>query len=400
MASPVTPEIRLRANAARTFSAVYLAVLLLSFHWALVAYANSSYLHQFVSDKVIGALYTIGSILTIIAFFFISRSLRRFGNYAATLALSVAEIILLIGLALAPSLYLAVPLFVVHHAIVPLLLFNADIFIEHLIGKSEDVTGGKRGIVLVILSLGGAVAALCAGFLLGSGEPRFTLLYLVSATFMLAFLCLAARCFRAFRDPTYNDINVFETLRHFWIKHDFRFVFLAHFLLQLFFAWMVIYVPLYLLSVVGFTWDEIGLILFVGLFAYVLFEYPIGEIADRWIGEKEMMGTGFMILAVTTMYMAFLRPPLLLPWMITMFMTRLGASLVEVTTESYFFKHTRDADASIISFFRASRPLAYTLGALLGSVALLYVPFNYTFVLLGLLMLPGIAFAIFLKDTR
>ena len=78
----------------------------------------------------------------------------------------------------------------------------------------------------------------------------------------------------------------------------------------------------------------------------------------------------------------------------------IGAALVEATTESYFFKHTRDADASVISFFRASRPLAYLLGALLGTLSLLYIPFNYTFVLLGILMLPGIACAMLLKDTR
>ena len=400
MASPVASEIRRRAQGAHSFGVVYLAILLFSFHWALVAFVNSSYLYQFVSDKAVGGLYTIGSILTIIAFFFIARALRRFGNYAATLALALCEIALLLGMAFIPSVYFAVPLFLAHHAIVPLLLFNVDIFTEHLIGRNEGVTGGKRGIVLVILSLGGAVAALAAGFLLGSGEPRFTLLYLVSAAFMLAFFYLAFRCFRGFRDPSYADINMIVTLRHFWVTHDFRFVFLAHVLLQLFFAWMVIYVPLYLFSVIGFAWDEIGLILFVALFAYVLFEYPIGEIADRYIGEKEMMGVGFMILAITTIYIAFLKMPLLLPWMVTMFMTRLGAALVEATTESYFFKHTRDADASVISFFRASRPLAYLLGALLGTLSLLYIPFNYTFVLLGILMLPGTAFAMLLKDTR
>ncbi len=86
--------------------------------------------------------------------------------------------------------------------------------------------------------------------------------------------------------------------------------------------------------------------------------------------------------------------------MITMFMTRVGASLVEATTESYFFKHTKDADANIISFFRASRPLAYMLGALLGTLSLLYMQFNYTFVFLGILMLPGVVFALLLKDTR
>lgn len=400
MSSPIVPEIRRRARHVRAFGVMYVTILLFAFHWALVAYINSTYIAQFVSNEVVGALYTIGSLLTIVAFFFIPRALRALGNYRMTLGFAIAEGCLLIGLAVAPSSYIAVTLFVLHHALVPLLLFNVDIFTEHLIGKKEGVTGRKHGIMLTVLSIGGALATLGAGLLLGGEQPRFFLVYLTSASCMLAFCYFIVRNFKTFRDPQYSDINVLKALRHFLLKHDFRFVFLAHFLLQLFFAWMVIYVPLYLSTVIGFAWNEIGLILFVGLFAYVLCEYPIGKIADQYIGEKEMMAAGFIVLAITTMYIAFLHVPLLLPWMITMFMTRVGASLIEVTTESYFFKHTKDTNANSISFFRASRPLAYLAGALLGSLTLIFVPFNYTFLLLGLLMLPGIVFAMMLKDTR
>jgi hypothetical protein len=40
------------------------------------------------------------------------------------------------------------------------------------------------------------------------------------------------------------------------------------------------------------------------------------------------------------------------------------------------------------------------IGALLGSLALLYVPFEMLFLILALLMIPGILFALALKDTR
>jgi hypothetical protein len=40
------------------------------------------------------------------------------------------------------------------------------------------------------------------------------------------------------------------------------------------------------------------------------------------------------------------------------------------------------------------------VGALLGSITLLLIPFNYAFLILGLLMLPGIVFSMLLKDTR
>src|SRR5690606_3456714 len=131
---------------------------LLSLHWALVIYINSTYLEQFVPNEVIGALFTIGSALTIIAFFFISRVLQKLGNYQLTLGLAITEILVLIGLALTDELRVAVPLFVLHQALVPLLLFNLDVFTEHIIGNNETVTGGTRGLVLTIMGIAGAIA--------------------------------------------------------------------------------------------------------------------------------------------------------------------------------------------------------------------------------------------------
>jgi len=73
---------------------------------------------------------------------------------------------------------------------------------------------------------------------------------------------------------------------------------------------------------------------------------------------------------------------------------------VEATTESYFFKHTKGNDANTMSFFRLTRPLAMLIGALAGSVALLYLPFELIFVVLGCMMLPGIFFTRALTDTK
>ncbi len=113
-----------------------------------------------------------------------------------------------------------------------------------------------------------------------------------------------------------------------------------------------------------------------------------------------MMAFGFAILAVSTSWFVFLDHSPLVTWMAVMFMTRVGASFVETTTESYFFKHTESKDTNIIGIFRITRPLSYVLGALLGSITLHYLNFHLLFVLLGLLMIPGMFFAMALKDTR
>lgn len=389
-----------RLNKLASLFVVYVAMFVLSLHWAIVIYANSTYVGQFVSSEAVGILYVVGSSLSVFIFLFVSRILRRVGNYSLTVALAVLEIIALLGLAFIPLREAVLPLFVLHQAVVPLLLFNLDVFAEARVGNDEKATGGIRGIILVMMSLSGAIAPLISGFLISDGDPRFHYAYIVGGLLMIPFLYLIIRHFRSFQDPSYGEVKILPTIRKFWIHRSMRSVFLAGFLLQLFFAWMVVYTPLYLATVIGMSWNHIGLVLFVGLMAYVLFEYPIGEIADRYIGEREMMAFGFLIIIISTAWIAFLDTALLLPWMLVLFATRTGASLVEATTESYFFKHTKGSDANFISFFRITRPLSYVAGALLGSFALLYLPFNYTFIVLAVVLIPGIFIALSIADTK
>lgn len=400
MANPVHPEHRRHLRHSSKFPVVYGAMLLLSLHWAVVTYINSTFLEQFISNQAIGALYMIGSTITILAFVFISRVLKELGNYHLTIGLALAEVFVLLGMAATTDMRIVIPLFIAHHAIVPLLLFNLDVFMESFIGNHEERTGGKRGLLLTFMSIAGAIAPLTSGFLIGDGTPRFFLAYIVSALIMLPFIWIIVNNLKHFKDPRYESIEIVSSLRHFWTHRSLRYVFVAHFLLQLFFAWMVIYTPLYLSTVVGFGWNEIGVIFFFALLAYVILEYPIGEIADRYIGEKEMMATGFLILALSTAWLTFISTPSLIPWMVTMFITRVGASLVETTTESYFFKQIGGSDSNVISFFRITRPLAYVLGALIGSFTLLYVELAHLFVILGICLIPGIPLALLLKDTK
>jgi MFS-type transporter involved in bile tolerance (Atg22 family) len=88
--------------------------------------------------------------------------------------------------------------------------------------------------------------------------------------------------------------------------------------------------------------------------------------------------------------------------MIAMFATRVGASLIEATSESYFFKHTNGDDNALISFFRITRPLSYVLGALLGSITLYLFndQMQFLFMVLAFLMIPGFFFTLKLKDTK
>jgi len=386
---------------AKSFRSIYFALFMIAFQSVVTLYINSTYLEQFVAPGSVGVLFMAGAAISIVSLLTVAKPLRRFGTLSFALGLIFLNVATLLGMGLIDIGFVVIPLFIIHQALSPLLFFSLDVCLESLTGEEERNTGSRRGFILSMLSFASAVAPLLTGFILGDGiNPNFTAVYLTSAALLLPLAAFFYFNFRSFKEASYTDVTLMPALRAFWHDTNLRYVFCAHFLLQLFFAWTVIYMPLYLATELHFSWDAIGAILFVGLLAYVFLEYPVGLIADRYLGEQEMMAAGFMILGVSTAWLSFIATAAIIPWMVAMFMTRMGAAFVESTTESYFFKHATGEDANIIGFFRMTRPLAIIVGAALGTVALLIVPFQFIFALLGMLLLSGVVFATLIEDTR
>jgi sugar phosphate permease len=390
----------MRRAAKRRLIPIYATILLLVFHTFVVAYINSSFLEQFISAKSVGTIYTLGSALSVLIFLFISRVLQNVGNFKLTVLLLFTNFFAVLGMAFATSLEVAVPLFIVHLITIPLIIFNLDVFMEERIGADESATGSSRGLLLTLASLVGAISPLVSGLLIDPTSGDFATAYVVSAATLVPVLIILIFFFKDFSDPEYGEIDVFSAFHTFWINVNIRSVFIAQFVLQMFFMMMVVYTPLYLTGNIGLSWAEFGIIMFFAQMAYVIFEYPIGIIADRYIGEKEMMGFGFLIIAISTAWISFVTVPSVLVWSVIMFTTRIGAALVEVTTESYFFKQTKSSDAQIISFFRITRPLAYVIGAVVASLSLLYVPFNMLFIVFALIMIPAMFCTLYIEDTK
>jgi len=394
-----TTRFSLHTKPKRRMIPLYAASLLLAFHTFMVAYINSSFLGQFIDEASVGSIYIVGSALSVLVFLFVSRVLHRVGNFKLTLGLLFINMIAVAGMSIANELREAIPLFLVHLISIPLIIFNLDVFMEEQIGNNEGSTGSNRGLLLTLASMIGAVSPFLSSLIVGSSGD-FTTVYLISSLTLIPIIIILFFFFSDFSDPEYDEIDLFSAIRTFWEQSNIRNVFLSHFSLQIFFVSMVVYTPLYLTNQIGLTWTEFGIAIFCGQMAYVLFEYPIGIIADKYIGEKEMMALGWMIIIIAVSSMAFVTEPSVVIWSVIMFMTRFGASFVEVTTESYFFKQTKSSDAQVISFFRITRPLSYVLGAVIASLALLYLPFNLLFLIFAAMFIPAMFFTSSIVDTK
>lgn len=378
---------------------VYLLAVVFHYHTLVVSYTSPTYLGDFIDLKHIGLLYSIGSIGSLLMFILLPSVLKRFGNVLVTIGLMVISIgtLAMMGVGLStPLVVVGLLLFLV---INPLLYLSMDIFSETLIGKNEGATGHVRGMTLSLMSLAALCAPLTISYLVADGD-NLAQLYFIAIGVGVLFNLIVIMAFRSFVDPLYHRVQFRPLLKQCWESKPIKLVLSAHFLVQVFFTWTVVYIPLYLASVLNLPWSSIGAIIAAGLLAYVLFEYPIGILADDYFGEKEMMAVGFLILALTTASISFMTTVNILPWMMLMFVSRIGASLTEVTTESYFFKKVTGQDANLMSVFRLTRPLAVLGGSLLGSLCLAIMPFHLAFIVLGFVMVIGIFLALGIEDTR
>ena len=82
-----------------------------------------------------------------------------------------------------------------------------------------------------------------------------------------------------------------------------------------------------------------------------------------------------------------------------LFVSRIGASLVESASESYFFKHVKKEDAGLISLFRMVRPISYILVPLITIPRMLFFSYSTSFYFLALFTLSGLLF-IPKRDTK
>lgn len=376
---------------------IYLLGFLFALHGALPAYINSTYLSRFTTESFVGILYTVSAVLSILFFALIPRALRRFGNYRTMFALLIVDFIALLGLTSATSVALVSLCFVASFIAIALIGFNLDVFLESF--SKDTVTGKIRGTLLSTSNIAWIIAPLIGSFILTDGD--YWKIFLATALLILPILFLLRNNLKHFKDSRYEIIPARSTAREIIANKNIRSVFFVSFLLQFFYSWMVIYTPIYLYTYVGWSWREIGVMFSIMLLPFALTEAPLGKLADTRWGEKEVMSVGFIVMALATGMMAFIGTKSFFLWTATLFVSRIGASMVEIMSETYFFKKINPEQANVIGLFRTMRPSAYLVSPLVATLLFSFaLPLKYIFIVLALVMFLGLHWSLELQDTR
>ncbi len=386
------------------FYIIYILAFLVAFHIALLLYVESTFVESTLKQlsinnigKFVGIIYSVAALVVLIIFLNISKILTKLGNFKLAFIFFSIETLALFGLVFIQSPIILILIFIIHLIMMRLVFFNIDLFLE---GNSRDEsTGTTRGMFLTSSNIAFIIAPFMAGFILTDGD--FWKLFFISGFIMIPTLLLLYFQFRDHKDPIYDNISLINTLREIWQRKNLYKIMVSAFLLRFFYSWMVIYTPIYLHKEIGLNLSEIvGIIIPIALLPFILFQFMLGKIADEKLGEKEILTAGFIVAGFTTMLLSFVTSTNVIVWALLLFATRVGASFIEIMTETYFYKKIDATDTHLMGCFRTLVPLAYLIGPLVATGFLMFFDYRYLFVTLGIIMLFGLKYSLTIQDTK
>ena len=377
---------------------MYILSFLFTLHISLSAYVNSIFLTKFIDEKYVGLLYTTASLLALILLSQSSNILKYFGNRRLVLWLLLINMSALALLITSSNAFIVATSFIFFISTNTIIFLCLDIFIERF-GNPETI-GKTRGLYLTIINIAWMLSPLITALLIARNNGYITVYILAFITVVIMTLGLFLSV-KSFKDKQYNRTPFLETYRYLKTNRHMFAITVINFILQFFFAWMVVYTPIYLYQHIGLGWDQIGVIFTIMLAPFVIFGLPIGILIDKYhFNKRKLLYIGFIIMSASTLYIPFIETTGIALWALVLFLTRMGASIIETTSEIYFFTHTKEEDAFLLGVFRDMTPVAYIVAPLVSTAIFIFFPFKYLFIALGIIILSGLYYIPRLKHNH
>lgn len=370
----------------RVQTALYISIFFLGLHYVFVYFTNSSIMTEFFSLTTYNvlAIYALASIFGVSVYLMLSRHHARSTRTKARIYIAVALeffclaiMYVVTALHIIPTEY-TLPIYLIaftlHHAITPYILFNLDKLFEDYT-HIED-RGKGRGIYLTVWNTPFIVVPILLSTLATNTLP---ITYIISFCLLVPFLILISSYIQNPTDEletivmknsaSLEEVTVPERLARFWADKLDRKSFIIQCVLHLYYGITGVMLPIYLHHYFGFEWSHIGILLAAILTPFVLIQIPFGKIEDARHNEKQLFFWGIVITVVFTIAAALVQPGMGLETsfillLVTLFISRVGCSLIEISTETMFYRHVTERDEFALLMFRAGRLLPYAAGIL------------------------------------
>ncbi|MEK9182588.1 MAG: MFS transporter [Patescibacteria group bacterium] len=374
---------------------IYWLVFLFSIPFALAHYVNSSFISSFVGEKFIGFLYFLGSLGSILALALAPKIFQKIGGYKFLLLTTILNAFYFLLIANVKSAWGVVIIFILGFSLNILIAFILDEFLKIL--TKNNLMGRVRGIQIVVTHV--AFILVLLSFWLFLGSHPFRIIYVASFFVTMLFLLVLIFSLKNVPEPEYDKVSSVKFVRIFFREKTLAKAYVISLFLQIFYSWMIIYTPLYLSRHLGFTWNQIGIMFAIMLLPFLLIPARVGKYGDRF-GERKILMVGFTVASLASLFIFFWTSLGVVGWTILLLATRVGAAMIEVASDTYFFKHIKPENDEYVGVFRSASPLSYILGPLLASLVFFFVPsFNFLYLFLSAIMLYGVYLSSTIKKS-
>jgi DHA1 family multidrug resistance protein-like MFS transporter len=259
--------------------------------------------------------------------------------------------------------------------------------------KNKDL-GEEEGVFYKYHNLGYLFGPLIGGFL--ASYISYELVFILTALcFIIGFiyfyhLHIIRKHPAILSSKSTHKYSIFENIKRFAAEKDRIKAYIITAALMSWIGFKRLYIPLYVVFS-GFIESMTGLILALGIIPLIFLEVKVGKYADKK-GIRKPISFGFLIIAFT-LFIIFASPNHFINF-ILIILANIGTAFIEPLQEYYLFKHMPEKEEnSLYGIYMTADPLAFFLTPLIGAVTLLFLPFNYIFLVFGILLFGAGAFS-------
>lgn len=348
---------------------INITAFMMGFATALLAYVTSFYIKEVLQTDNVGVIYLTSYLIILVILLNLHKIIFIFGkSFILHLSLFLS-VISVAGLLFFPISFIGLGFLILFTIASTLAWAILSSILESF--STDNESGRIRGMHLSISNAGFLMGPLLATQLLNKYNfdgifLAVLLVYMLMFIFNLIYIRKTNHHFK-------NRVKVVELFKKVYKRKNILRIYYVSFALEFFYALMIIYVPLYLLER-GFSWDQLGVVFTLMLIPFVLIQYPMGFMADKRTGEKEFLLFSFFILGLSTLLFYFSESKDLVVLTTILILGRIGAALVEILRESYFYKRIDGNDVDVVNFFDTSRPVAFVVATSISSVILFFSP--------------------------
>ncbi|MDP2629027.1 MAG: MFS transporter [Nanoarchaeota archaeon] len=329
----------------------------------------------------VGYLISFFSIISLASYFFIIPIVEKQSKtklYLLSLTLYFFSLILFTFL---KNIYLIIILGILISVVVSLRITSFGLIVSDKSKKRE--LSKNEGLVYTFSNLAWVIGPLIAGFV--SSKYGLNMVFAVAALFFLISIILF-RNFRVIDNRVEKKVdgNLLKVLFDFFKNKNRVFCYILSGGVNFWWALIYIYVPILIVDS-GYSSSEVGYFLFAAVFPLLSFEYFFGKIAGR-TGFKKIFFMGYLIMGILGILCFFTDSLFFI--LAFLVLASVGASMVESTTEAYFFDivPAKQKD-KYYGPYNTTIDVNYTIASFLGAVILSFLAFKFVFLLFGFVMI-------------